>query len=170
MSRGPGILQDSILRALATGAAESMTAEMLRWSVYEHVNSRLAARTSLPTAWNTSFQRAASGLANQGRIKVTPRRLRTFTECVQHYPGKTLKSDLRSLRLTFLPVLLEWTAEAGGLYPKYDDAANELHHLRLLRRDRAKIACFKTKWAEIEERLRPIYGSATARSGDLLQL
>jgi hypothetical protein len=169
MSRGPGHLQEAILRSAADAAEKSLTVETLRWVLFE--NGKPPRRTSpnnLSTGWNTSFRRAVEGLAERRRIIVQRRPLHTFEECVEHYPAKTLQGEARSLRLTFLPVLLEWTREKGGLRPRYDTSANEIHHLRQLRKDRRNVEELRSQWSSLEERLRSIYGNVAKQHSDSL--
>lgn len=170
MSKGPGKLQQGILRAAEEVAEFGTTVEGLRWSLYE-LSGRpaLQAGGELPTAWNTSFRRAIKGLADREIVTITSRPLASFEECVEHYPGKTLKVDARGLRRQFLPILLEWTHEKGGLGPKYGAADNEEHHLRLLPKD--QVGQLEADWPQLEERLRPLYGAVSqACADDLLKL
>lgn len=168
MSKGPGTQQEGILRAL--GGERVWTAEALRWFLFEQGGNReLSHQGKLPNTWNTSFARAVDRLGELGRIKITSRPLESFEECVEHYPGKTLKAEARKLRLQFLPVLLEWSQEKNGLGPKYGAADNEEHHLRLLPKD--QVALLEADWPGLEERLRPLYGAAPqAAAANLLKL
>ncbi len=141
----------------------------MRWAMYENAgNPKLGAGDELPTKWNTSFRRAAYGLAERGLVAINKRPLKSFKECVDHYPEKTLISNTRSLRRRLLPTLLEWTEEASGRWPKYGVAANETYHLqRLSQRQRERI---NARWLRIEESLRSIYGAAAKSNDDLLRL
>jgi hypothetical protein len=66
---------------------------------------------------------------------------------------------------------LEWSKEKGGLTPKYNAAANEIHHLQLLEKmDSSEMERLSSEWSRLEQRLRPIYGSASVGDDDLLRL
>ena len=153
MSRGPGSQQEGILRALEDGGA--WTSEALRWFLFFNSNSRdLSPDGKLPNSWNTSFGRAVQRLNEKDRISIHSRPLETFQECAAHYPGKTLRSDARNLRMELLPVLHNWIGERGGLRPKYGIEANERYHLHSLPKD--TIQPLTREWRALEERLRPI--------------
>jgi hypothetical protein len=156
MSKGPGKQQEGILRALRE--KDSWTAEGLRWELFEKSGGTLTEDGRLPPTWNTSFSRAVGKLGEGGRIEIVSRCLETFAECVEHYPGKTLKAEARRLRQQLLPALLEWTQEKGGAGPKYGAAQNEEHNMRSLLPD--ALRQLEGEWSLLEERLRPIYGSA----------
>lgn len=169
MSRGPGKLQDAILGMLRDPKQGKATIETTRWSLYEGMGKPcLEPGAKLPTAWNTSFQRAADTLAEHGHITITRRPLENFEECVEHYPGKTLFADKRALRCKFLPTLLEWIRDPKGIGPKYGVEENERFHFKLLpeiiRKD------IEIRWFRIEERLRPIYGNLQESPDNLLRL
>ena len=156
-------MQNAILRLLQSGRGET-TIETMRWSLYESAGKSSSAPT-LPGAWNTSVSRAAKGLHERGLVEIASRRLESFEECVQHYPGKSMNAQKRALRSRFLPKLWDWTRESRGISPKYGVADNEKFHLEQL--PKAAVEELGRRWCKIEESLRPIYGQ-TRESADLL--
>ncbi len=166
MSRGLGALQESVLQALRA-AAHPTTEETLRWSLRENCDANRVCE-GLPNSWNTSFARAIQGLAERGLLSIEARRLETFEECVRHYPGKTLDGEKRSLRQTFLPTLLKWIREDGGIDPRYNAAENEEFRLRQVPEE--KLQDITTRWRRIEGGLRPLYGGAGESADDILRL
>lgn len=165
MSRGLGSKQERILSAIRDAGGIEMTSESLRWTMYEGFRGTLAEKFGkLDATWNNSFRRALLALGSRGLITLTSRALESFEECVAHYPGKTLLTDARNIRLDFLPVLQGWITAERGIGPKYGTAANEKHHLNLLPKNEHD--ALVADWMNLEERLRPIYGTAPRTASD----
>lgn len=166
MSNGPGIQQQRILTALKE--EKVWTLESLRWREFDRDRGRsLDGRGKLPASWNTSFGRAVEGLEANSRITVISRPLESFEECVDHFPGKTLIGEARTLRLKMLPTLLEWTRASRGLGPKYGEADNEEFHLaHLTKSNSSKLKRLSSTWHTLEDLLRWHYGHATQPAAD----
>ena len=167
MPRGLGKMENRVLRFLRLGNSPSMTTETMRWCLYEQAGDPDQSK-KLPSAWYTSVARACRSLQDRRLVRITPRRLESFEECVHHFPGKTLNPAKRDLRNHFLPILLKWFESAEGIAPKYTMAQNEDFHLDDLSEE--TIESLEHQWSLLEERLRPIYGTATESTNCLLHL
>jgi S-adenosylmethionine synthetase len=63
MSRGPGVIQKSIVQHVRDSGTDTDTVESMRWSLYDKIKGNLITPDgALPTAWNTAFSRAVEGL------------------------------------------------------------------------------------------------------------
>jgi len=76
---------------------------------------------------------------------------------VEHYPGKTLISSIRQLRLALLPALKQ-IVETSGWRPRYSAAANELYHIGQLS-DGEKSA-LRNRWRYLRAKLRKTYSDS----------
>ena len=166
MSRGPGKMQEAILRSLRTSQG-GMTVETMRWGLFEESDG-FSPGQDLPNSWNTSLARATKGLEERGFVDIVPRLLVSLEECVRHYPAKTMQAGKRALRARFLPILCDCTDDSGGITNRYGVAANEEFHLRQL--PRTVVDELNFRWAGLEELLRPIYGQAPRSADDILSL
>jgi hypothetical protein len=160
-------LQREILR-IVEEAEGPPTIEGLRWTTYQNLGYVIGRERKLPTKWNTSVRRAASGLFRGGHINISVRRLANFEECVAHYPYKSLSDETRKVRETFLPSLLKWFRDPRGFGPKYGVSSNEKFYLESL--GEAFHEELKIRWSKIEDWLRSLYGTAKNSPDDLLKL
>ena len=158
MSRGPGLLQRAILNYFDASPAPT-TFETLRWLLWERSRAENAEERHdtaaviqyLPTKWNTSLRRAIFELerSSSPRLAIEDRRLVSIEEMFDHFPHKTLISQVRSLRLALLRPLSQWT-EVGSPPLRYSAAQNEKFHLEnrpnALRR-------LSAQWASLEPSL-----------------
>lgn len=165
MSKGLGKKQKEILKELEKN--QTWTVETLRWFLFEENSDRnLSTDGNLPTSWNTAFGKAIQSLEERKLISICFRPLESLKECVEQYPGKTLKSKTRKLRKELLPILYEWTEGKEGLTPKYGAEENEKYFIRSLPHN--KINPFINEWKKLEERLRPVYGNASSETAPYL--
>jgi len=141
----------------------------LRWALHENSGRpELEGAGNLPKPWASSFARAIKRLEEQGFIQIQKRHLKDFRECVTHYPGKTLQGDIRCLRQRLLPVLLEWSEQSGGVFPRYNQSDNELYQLNLL--DADQVEKLRSIWSKLEPCLRERYGQSGEGADQLLRL
>lgn len=157
MSRGPGIIQKSIIGHVRENGEGTLTVETMRWALYDKLKEKaLAPDGSLPTAWNTAFSRAVERLAAPPRsqLVVNRRPLASLEECVQHYPGKTLLVATRRLRLELLPSLKDFV-EQNHQPPRYSAASNEEYHIEQLPRQDRK--AFEQEWKRLVAELKQAF-------------
>ncbi len=159
-------MQEAVLHSLRTSQGET-TVETMRWELYEESDNFSTTR-DLSNSWNTSLARATKGLEERGLVDITARLLVSLEECVRHYPGKTMQAEKRALRGRFLPILCDRTKDSGGITNRYGVAANEEFHLRQL--PCTIVDELSSRWAGLEESLRPIYGQAQRSADDILSL
>jgi hypothetical protein len=154
MSRGNGVIQNAILRAVYESAAP-VTFESLRWTLFPILKGSPHPK-QLPTRWNTAFSRSLNVLASasQPQIVIDRRPLADFPECVAHFPSKTLNSKIRDLRLNLLPAFAELIA-SGRLTPRYGAAANEKYHVAA---ENARLQEIQREWIGLAKAIIPIFG------------
>lgn len=125
MSARIGHHQRSILVALRD-CRSATTFESLRWTLWKAEHPDGGELPDLPTKRDTSIKRALDGLVEKGHVQINSRPLASLNECVEHFPQKTLSTELRQLRRQLIPVLFEWP----DAYPRYTSAENERFHLK----------------------------------------
>jgi hypothetical protein len=163
MSQGLGTLQRTIIQSLDAAEGRRLTAETLRWKIFEPSDGK-----DLEASSNNSFATALKSLEKRGHVEVELRPLESLAECVTHYPNKTLFGATRVLRLRFLPTLIKWMeAPDDPLRPKYGTASNERYQLKQLAQQ-GRLQEIQAQWCNIEKDLRKSYGIADGVADELL--
>lgn len=162
MSRGHGELQRTIISHVQ-GAPTGLTVESMRWDLYEKLEKPMVpAGGELPPKWNTSFARAVKRIAADPRkfFGIERRRLKSLDECLSHYPGKSLRADVRHHRQELLPALVEWTQEKYGASPHYSEGENELYYVARLSETRRD--WLRQEWTRLETLIRPTFAESAS--------
>ncbi len=153
MSRGIGLLQQSIIREVKEPGNGLTTFETLRWTLWSGTAS---SNVNLPQAWNTSVDRAVRTLTKRGDLSVESRPLANLNEWVAHYPGKSLNIQIHELRKEFLPHIVAWLRSGDGPGAKFSKAQNEEFAARNLAPE--QVEALRSLWANLVPSLREYYG------------
>jgi hypothetical protein len=157
MSKGLGKIEKKILVDL-TQQGET-TAESLRWSCFEATEG-YESGMDLSDSMSASFRSALRSLKEKNLVIVGERALQNFDECVQHYPGKTLRGKVRTLRMALLPSLRQW------VNARYSLADNEAYHAHELTEEEK--LWLSDRWHRLEPGIRSEFNESS--NNDLLLL
>ena len=167
MSEGIGKNQKQIIE-LCRSAEVPLTSDRLKWSIVE---SELAAGPEgksvafLESAYK-SFRRSLNRLTEDNKISIEKRKLVSLGEVIEHFPDRTNSPEIRALRRTFLPALLEWVNDPLGTGPQYAEGENERFFSVKLTPERLNE--LREQWFFLERGIRLAF--AESGSKDLLKL
>ncbi len=160
MSRGLGKVERSTLELLESWSG-SATLESVRWKLFERSSRANDATGDLPMKWDSAVRRSVSSLKKKGYLDVKKERLASLQECVEHFPNKTFKATLRTLRLKLLPVIAQWDAEGPGVPKHYSESENEEYFVRKI--EEVDKLSFEHHWHGIEPQLRTLFARTGAQ-------
>ena len=168
MSEGIGKNQKQIID-LCRSAEGPLTSDRLKWSIVEGevAADGLEGKSSafVETAYK-SFRRSLNRLSEDNKISIEKRKLVSLGEVVEHFPDRTNSPEIRALRKTFLPALLEWVNDPLGTGPQYAEGENERFFSVKLTPER--LNDLRDRWFSLERDLRRAF--AESGSKDLLRL
>lgn len=115
MSRGLGILQNSLLSHLKTVSLPISENELL-WKVAESEDkirkipySEIYTEGSIHNSFYKSFRRALSNLIKNGIIDLEPSaKFTSLDDFIKYYPYKTTNNLIKEMRIDFLPFIKEF--------------------------------------------------------------
>lgn len=110
MSKGPGKVEQAILRTLEEAEGCLVSEEKLRWHLLGRVEGWEGddPESDYPSKRKQAIGRAVQSLANTStRIELEERKLETIQEVLDHYPHKTDDPGVRRMRQELLPLLLQ---------------------------------------------------------------
>jgi hypothetical protein len=150
MSRGLGEFQRLVLGAVREPKS-AVSAGRLCWDIAERkgavdLGPELGPgvrKGTLQRTYYKEFRRAFAALIARGEIRLTSRNLISPEDIVEHYPYKTLKNEVRTVRHQVLPELVTIATSNS-----FDSA--EIESRLLQKMSPSDLAEYQARWAEME--------------------
>jgi len=160
MSRGPGKIQQSILKVLQENNVPVQRNKLL-WKL-ANTNDKLAVTGNLcegipegyiEPSYEKAFQRSLKRLAETDQVKIKKQKLRNIDEFIAYYPYKTTWLEICQLRTKLLPHIKSYL-EGTYYRTPFTIRDNEIYILdRLQSEQLEKYTRYSARWKRIERKI-----------------